>query len=76
MKGKPVMVNRHAFDGMNSEIPPIKIEHLEETLQNPDRFEGDQYRKWIANRTIIAYITEHDDYIEVRGVSATRRKID
>jgi hypothetical protein len=70
------MVNRHALDGMNSEIPPIRIEHLEETLQNPDRIEGDQYRKWIANRTIIAYITEYDDYIEVRGVSATRRKID
>ena len=70
------MVNRHAFDGMNSETPPIKIEHLEETLQNPDRIEGNQYRKWIANRTIIAYVTECDEYIEVRGVSATRRKID
>jgi hypothetical protein len=69
------MITRHAFDGMNAENPPIRIEHLEETLQNPDRIEGDQYRKWIADRTIIAYITEYNDYIEVRGVSATRRKI-
>lgn len=75
LRGKPVLVSRHAFDGMNAENPHIKIEHLEKALQNPDRVDGEQYTKWIGNRTIIAYLTEYQDYIEVRGVSATRRKI-
>ena len=75
LRGKQVLVNKHAFDGMNAENPHIKIEHLEETLQNPDRVDGEQYIKWIGNRTIIAYVTEYSDYIEVHGVSATRRRI-
>jgi len=69
------LIERHANDGMNAENPHIKVEHLEETLRNPDRIDGEQYMKWIGNRTIIAYVTEYPDYIEVRGVSATRRKI-
>lgn len=75
LRDKRVMVSRHAFDGMNAEKPPIRVEHLEETLKNPDKVEGEKHMKWIGRRTVIAYLTEHPDYFEVRGVSATRRKI-
>ena len=75
LRGKPVLVSRHAFDGMNAEVPPVSIEHLKEALENPDRVEGDKYLKWIGQRTLIAYLTEYPDYFEVRSVSATRRKI-
>ena len=75
LRGKEVMVSRHAFDGMNAENPPVSVEHLEETLNNPDLIQGEKYVKWIGRRTVIAYIIEYEDYFEVHGVSATRRKL-
>lgn len=75
INGKWVYVNQHAYEGMNCEVPPIRTTDLRETLTNPDRIQGDRYAKWIGRRTIIAYVTECEDRIEVRGVSATRRKL-
>jgi hypothetical protein len=75
IRGKRIMITRHASDEMNAEVPHIKFEHLEEVLYNPDMVQADKYLKWIGRRTIIAYVTEHDDYVEVRSVSATRRRI-
>jgi len=75
IRGKEVMVSRHAFDGMNAENPPIRVEDVEETLVNPDNVQGNRSLKWIGRRTVIVYSTEYPDYIEVESVSATRRKL-
>lgn len=75
IRGKEVMVSSHAFDGMNAENPPIRVEDVEETLTNPDKIQGNRYLKWIGRRTVIVYATEHPDYVEIEGVSATRRKL-
>jgi len=74
-KGKIILINRHALDGMNAERPPIRVNDVEETLRNPDSVDGRQYRKWIGNRTIIVYVRECQDYWDIQGVSCTRRKI-
>lgn len=75
-KGKPIYINKHAQEGMYNENPPVKIERVIHTLNNPDWNDGRQYTCWIGKRTIIVYVSEHPDHWEVDGVSATRRKIE
>lgn len=74
-RDKRIYINRHAFDGMNAERPPIKVNDVEETLKNPDKVDDRQYIKRIGNRTIIIYVEECPDYWDIQSVSATRRKI-
>ncbi len=75
INGKQVWINKHAYEAMNNEVPPIRMADLRETLTNPDLTNKGQYMKWIGRRTVIAYAIEYEDRIEVRGVSATRRKL-
>jgi hypothetical protein len=75
VRGKEVMVSRHAFDGMNAENPPIRVEDVEAALINPDSVQGNKSLKWTGRRTVIVYSNEYPDYIEVESVSATRRKL-
>ncbi|WGM90371.1 MAG: hypothetical protein NUK63_04410 [Candidatus Bathyarchaeum tardum] len=75
IRGKWVYINKHAYEGMNCEAPPIRTSDVRETITNPDGIQGGRYAKWISRRTIIVYLTEYADRIEVRGVSTSRRKL-
>jgi len=75
-KGKPIYIRKHAQEGMYNENPPIKIEHVMHTLNNPDWHDGRQYNCWIGRRTIIVYVEEYPDHWEVESVSATKRRIE
>lgn len=80
VNGKYVWIERHANDGMNAERPYIKVEHVLETLRDPDKLEKEagirkKAIKWIGFRTIIVYYDETEEEIHVTGVSSTRRKL-
>ena len=74
-KGKLLFISKHAFEGMYSENPPIIVENIEYVINNPDYEDGNKYRAWVGNRTIIVYVSDCEDYWEINGVSATKRKL-
>lgn len=80
IRGKYIWIDNHAYDGMHAEKPPIKLEHLYETISNPDKIIMEakprvKALKWIGKRSIIVYYDEYEVDIYVRSISATRRKI-
>ena len=37
IRGKYLWIEAHAYEGMNAERPPIKLEYLYEAVDDPDR---------------------------------------
>lgn len=80
VRGKSVWIERHAFEGMSNERPPVSTEEVRSTIEKPDGAErefgaGQKVWRWIGQRTIIVYYDELEEEIHVKAVSATRRKI-
>jgi hypothetical protein len=73
-RGKPVYFTAHAYEGMHGERKPVAPEAAVRVLDEPDEDDGHEARKWVGWRTIRVYYEEGPDLIEVRGVSATRRR--
>jgi len=80
VRGKSVWIERHAFEGMSSERPPVSTQDVMTTIKKPDGVEREagtreKAWRWIGQRTIMVYYDELEDEIHVKAVSATRRKI-
>lgn len=80
IRRKAVWIERHAFEGMSGERPPVSTVEVMSTIEKPDGCEGkagarQKVWRWIGERTIIVYYDEFEDEIHVKAVSATRRKI-
>lgn len=75
VRGKWVVLRRHALEGMEAERPIIDEHDVQATLETPDRDDGHQAFRRIDRRTVIVYYEEHPDEIQVHGVSATRRRL-
>lgn len=74
-RGKQATWTSHAFDGVDAERPPIRAEHVVSVLEEPDADDGRCARAWRGYRTILVYYYEGEEEIEVRAVSATRRRL-
>lgn len=79
LRGKPVVIEQHAHEGLNAERPPIPIHHVVECMESPDAIERERgpehrVRRWLAGRTVIVTYVETEQEIEVIACSATRRK--
>jgi hypothetical protein len=75
VRGKPLVIRRHAHDGMMAERPAIRTSDVAEVLEHPDHDQDGQAWKRHGGRTIIVYYTEGPDAVHVRAVSATRRRL-
>lgn len=75
VRGKRLTIDKHAYDGMNAERPPVQPPLVEFVLEEADQDDGHQALKAIGGRTIIVYYRETEDEIYVKSVSATRRKL-
>lgn len=73
--GKFLTFRKHAFEGMNCERPPIKLDDIIDALEDADHDDGNQATKWNGRRTIIVYYTETEDEVNVRSVSATKGRL-
>ncbi len=74
------MITAHAYEGMLAEALHIKMEHVFEAIESPDKEIKEsgvrkQVMKWIGSRTILVYYEEWEDEIRIVGVSATKRRI-
>ncbi len=74
-RGKHVTILPHAVDGMGCERPPIRPSVVLDVLELPDTDSGRLATAWLRNRTILVYYDEYEEQIEVRSVSATRRRL-
>ena len=80
VRGKVVWFDEHAADAMNAEWPPISVEEVIDTLQQPDRRvrqrpPREKWIRWIRRRSVIVYADEYEEEIYVRSVSASRRRL-
>lgn len=75
VRGKPVWLSRHTYEGMFAERPPVQSSDVERVLEDPHHDDGTKAQRWIRNRTILVYYAEDAEGIEVLGVSATRRRL-
>lgn len=75
VRGKIVLIGKHAHEGMAAERPPLDEHDILAALETPDHDDGRQAGKRIGKRTIIVYYEETQDGIEVRSISATRSRL-
>lgn len=74
-RGKRLTLTRHAFDGMNAERPPVRVHDVVRVLEDPDLDDGRRAAKWLGDRTLLVYYTEHEHQLDVESVSCTRRRL-
>lgn len=74
-RGKIVTFLSHATEGMEGERPRIRLTAVLNVLDDPAMDSGRLATAWVHNRTILVYYHEYEDEIEVRSVSATRRRL-
>lgn len=60
---------------MYAERPPIQVDDVANVLESPDSDFGGRAFKWISRRTVICYYDETKEFLEVRSVSATQRRL-
>lgn len=71
VRGRWLMITRHAHHGMGQERPPIRIEDIEWLFEEPDYDDGKEVRKLIRGQNVRAYYALREEEIEVRSVSRT-----
>ena len=74
-RGKVLTILEHARVGMDSERPPIRVEDVAAAIETPEQDDGRCATIWRRRRTVLVYYEEVEDEVEVRSVSATRRRL-
>lgn len=75
VRGKLLALRKHAFEGMQAETPPVRLEDVRRVLEDPDRDDGHRATRWIHDRTVLVYYEEHAHQVDVESVSCTRRTL-
>lgn len=75
VRGKRLFIQKHAFEGMNAERPPVRVQDVARVLDDPDRDDGHRAMRWIHDRTVLVYYRNHEHQIDVESVSCTRRRL-
>lgn len=74
IRGKRAAISKHASEAMAAERPPLDVNDVREVLEAPEKDDGHQAVRRIGRRPILVYYEEDDAQIQVRSVSATRRR--
>lgn len=75
VRGKTIVLTRHAAQGMLQERPPVTIDEVVRALESPDHDTLAGLHAWTGKRTILIRYTEYHDEIRIRSISATRRRL-